>query len=99
MFEPGETHGRPENASPAWARDALREVHRAHGAVLITFLLDDGHGTQVSGNLTGVGIGTDWDDEFESAYLDPLGDSDDPREIPCREIVAFRIREAPQEDA
>ena len=57
--------------------------------MMITLFEHDG--TQVTGAFQAVDLGTDREAEHPSVYLDPLGDSDDPREFPCRDLTGFRL--------
>lgn len=96
-FKLGEVYTVPEGESPAWIRDSLRAATAGRvGNVPVTLFRRDG--SQVTGDFMAVDTGTDWDDEHGSVYLDPLGDSDDAREFPCREVTGFYLVPEPPID-
>ena len=89
-FQTGQLYRRPRDASPAWVAESLRAATDGRLApVQVTLLRYDDR--QVTGEFMAVHVSTDREDDYESVYLKPLGDSDEPREFPCREIVGFYL--------
>jgi hypothetical protein len=89
-FVLGQPYMVPEGEGPDWIADTVRDATAGRLApVMITLFEWDG--TRVTGAFSAVAMATDREEDHPSVYLDPLGDSDDPREFRCRDLAGFRL--------